>query len=95
VKKRLRLLLEFGAQGFGGLNYVGLVFLGVLAKGLNFYRQFEVASALDPVRKVIGAASFYRKTAMCDKALIGRIAMAPLPVWFAQDHEQTLKKLSL
>lgn len=31
----LTLLLEFGAQGFGGLNDIGLVFLGVLAKGLN------------------------------------------------------------
>ena len=33
--ERLATLLKLGAQGFGRLNNIGLVFLGVLAKGLD------------------------------------------------------------
>lgn len=33
--KGLSALLEFSAQGFSGLNDIGLVFLGVLTKGLD------------------------------------------------------------
>lgn len=81
----------FGCRCYGYSTYNGLTM-----NACNyFYRQFEAASAMDPVRKVIGAASFYQSVSECDKALIGRMAFAPLPVWFAQDHEQTLKKLSL
>jgi hypothetical protein len=43
-KKGLTLFLEFGAQGFGRFNYIGLVFLGVLAKGLDKRNQNPVHS---------------------------------------------------
>jgi len=81
----------FGCRCYGYSTYNGLT----MNACDYFYRQFEVASAMDPVRKVIGATSFYKNVSECDKVLIGRIALAPLPVWFAQNHEQTLKKLSL
>lgn len=80
----------FGCRCYGYASYNG-----VTINACNyFYRQFEVASTLSPVRKVIGAVSFYRYAALCDKNLLGRVAVAPLPVWFAQSHEQVLEKVS-
>ncbi|OGI09267.1 MAG: hypothetical protein A3F80_03275 [Candidatus Melainabacteria bacterium RIFCSPLOWO2_12_FULL_35_11] len=61
--------------------------------GCNFFNeQFKAATNLTPVRKVIDMLSFADFVKLTDKQLIGVNVVAPIPVWFAQDHEKALWK---
>lgn len=80
----------FGCRGYGYSSYDGITF-----KGCNyFYEQFRAATKLNHVRKVLSAASFFNFVKLTDKKLIGQKVMAPIPVWFAQSHEETIKKVT-
>ncbi len=79
----------FGCRGYGYSSHDGITF-----KGCNFfYEQFKAATKLHHIRKVVSAASFFDYARLTDEELIGKKVMAPIPVWFAQSHEETLKKV--
>ncbi len=60
-----------------------------------FFRQIKGASRLSTTRKAINIGSFYSFANQADLKLIGKTPMAPIPIWFAQSHEEVLKNLSL
>ena len=69
---------------------------GVKYKGCNyFFEQLKNANMLTPVRKVISMESFFNFAKLVDEKLIGKRVIAPIPVWFAQSHEETMKKVLL
>lgn len=73
------------AYGYGSQD-------GVKYKGCNYlYDQYKFATGLHDERKVINMDSFYEFTTEIDRKLIGDKILAPIPVWFAQNHEETLK----
>ena len=79
----------FGCRGYGYSSYDGITF-----KGCNyFYEQFKSATKLNHIRKVVSAVSFFDYVRLTDEKLIGQKIMAPIPVWFAQSHEETMKKV--
>ncbi len=79
----------FSCRGYGYSSYDGITF-----KGCNyFYEQFRAATKLNHIRKVLSAVSFFNFAKLTDDKLIGQKVMAPIPVWFAQSHEKTLKKV--
>ena len=79
----------FTCRGYGYTSFDGINF-----KGCNyFYEQFKAATKLNHVRKVISATSFFKYARLIDEKLIGQKVMAPLPVWFAQSHEETVRKV--
>ena len=79
----------FGCRGYGYSSYDGITF-----KGCNyFYEQFRSATKLSHIRKVVSAVSFFNFIKLVDEKLIGQKVMAPIPVWFAQNHEETIKKV--
>ncbi|MBI3590066.1 MAG: hypothetical protein HY094_01650 [Candidatus Melainabacteria bacterium] len=58
--------------------------------GCNFYiEQFKVATTLTPMRKVIDMLTFGAFVKLTDEKLLGIDVVAPIPVWFAQDHKRT------
>lgn len=59
-----------------------------------FYLQFIKANKLTDVRKVINMASFFDFAKETDEKLIGQRVIAPIPVWFAQTHEETIRKVN-
>lgn len=60
-------------------------------KGCNYYKeQFCNASGLSNERKVIDVFSLNDFVSDIDDCLIGTKVIAPIPVWFAQDYEETL-----
>lgn len=68
---------------------------GIRYKGCNyFFEQLKSATKLSEVRKVINMASFSDFAKLTDKQLIGKRIIAPIPVWFAQSHEETLEKIN-
>ena len=68
---------------------------GIRFKGCNyFYNQLKGATKLTNARKVINMASFFKFTKTTDEKLIGKKVIAPIPVWFAHSHEETLIKLN-
>lgn len=74
------------AFGYGSGNRV-------LFKGCNYYlAQFNAACGLTNILKVIDIFSFNYFVRELDKTLIETNVVAPLPVWFAQSHEETLWK---
>ncbi len=61
--------------------------------GCNFFNeQFKAATTLTPIRKVIDMLSFADFVKLTDNQLIGVNVVAPIPIWFAQDHEKALWK---
>lgn len=58
-----------------------------------FYLQFITANKLADVRKVINMASFFDFAKETDEKLIGKRIIAPIPVWFAQNHNETIAKI--
>lgn len=75
------------AYGFGSQD-------GSRYKGCNyFFEQFKSATTLTKVRKVINIASFKNFAKLVDEKLIGKGIAAPIPVWFAQSHEETMEKI--
>ncbi len=67
---------------------------GIRYKGCNyFFEQLKSATKLSEVRKVINMASFFNFAKLTDEQLIGKRIIAPIPVWFAQSHEETLIKV--
>jgi len=79
----------FGCRGYGYSSYDGITF-----KGCNyFYEQFRSATKLNHIRKVVSAVSFFNFIRLVDEKLIGQKVMAPIPVWFAQNHEETIRKV--
>lgn len=58
-----------------------------------FFLQFSSANKLSDVRKVVNMASFFDFAKETDEKLIGTRIIAPIPVWFAQTHEETLEKI--
>lgn len=58
-----------------------------------FFDQFKGATKLSDVRKVINMASFFDFASSADKFFLGRVVLAPIPVWFAQSYEETLEKI--
>lgn len=78
----------FGCRGYGYSSYDGIAF-----KGCNyFYEQLKAATKLNHIRKVLNAASFFNFATLVDEKLIGYKILAPIPIWFAQSHEETIKK---
>ncbi len=78
----------FSCRGYGYSSFDGITF-----KGCNyFYEQFKAATKLNHIRKVLSAASFFNFTRLTDDKLIGYKIMAPIPIWFAQSHEEAVKK---
>ncbi|MBI3590575.1 MAG: YkgJ family cysteine cluster protein [Candidatus Melainabacteria bacterium] len=59
-----------------------------------FFDQVKAASRLTLERKAINIRSFFEFAKLTDEKLIGRRIVAPIPVWFAQSHEETLKKIN-
>ncbi len=59
-----------------------------------FKEQMSVANKLSPERKAINITSFANFANLTDKKLIGTAVIAPIPVWFAQEHEITVWKAS-
>ncbi len=83
----------YEARPFTCRAYSYSSFSGITFKGCNyFYEQFKRANKLSNVRKVIDAKSFFNFAKLTDTKLIGEKVMAPLPVWFAQNHEETVAK---
>ena len=79
----------FGCRGYGYSSYDGITF-----KGCNyFYEQLRSATKLNHIRKVVSAVSFFNFATLVDEKLIGERVMAPIPLWFAQSHEETIKKV--
>lgn len=75
------------AYGFGSSE-------GALYKGCNyFFEQLKSATKLNSVRKVINMKSFFDFAGKVDKKLVGKKVAAPIPVWFAEDHDATVKRL--
>ena len=65
---------------------------GIKYKGCNyFFEQLKGATKLNPVRKVINMKSFFDFAKHIDEMLIGNNVLAPIPVWLAQSHEETVK----
>ena len=61
--------------------------------GCNFFNeQFKTATSLTPIRKVIDMIPFADFVKLTDNQLLGTNVVAPIPVWFAQDHEKTVWK---
>lgn len=58
-----------------------------------FFEQLKGATKLNNTRKIINTASFVEFAKLCDEKLVGKSIIAPIPVWFAQSHEQTLEKI--
>lgn len=68
---------------------------GGMYKGCNYYyEQFKSSTQLNNIRKVISMMPFYDYVGEIDIKLVGIKVAAPIPVWFAQSHEETLKLLS-
>lgn len=83
----------YEARPFTCRAYSYSSFSGITFKGCNyFYEQFKRANKLSNVRKVIDAKSFFNFAKLTDRKLIGEKVMAPLPVWFAQSHEETVAR---
>ena len=79
----------FACRAYGFSSHDGVTF-----KGCNyFFEQFKSVTNMHHVRKVIDASSFYKFAKDADETLIGTKIMAPLPIWFAQSHEETMKKV--
>ena len=79
----------FACRAYGFSSHDGVTF-----KGCNyFFEQFKSVTNMHHVRKVIDATSFYKFAKDADETLIGTKIMAPLPIWFAQSHEETMKKV--
>ena len=77
----------FGCRAYGYSSYDGITF-----KGCNYlFEQFKSATKMHHVRKVIDATSFYKYISLSDKVLIDQKVMAPLPRWFAQDYDETVR----
>lgn len=75
------------AYGYGSQD-------GVKFKGCNYlYSQYKFATDLHDERKVVNMHSFYDFTTEADRKMIGEKVLAPIPVWFAQSHEETMKIL--
>ena len=67
---------------------------GARFKGCSyFFEQFKGATKLHDVRKVINMESFTEFVKLTDKELIGKRVVAPIPVWFAQSHKETMEKI--
>lgn len=67
---------------------------GIKYKGCNyFFEQIKGATKLNDIRKVINMPSFFEFAKLIDEKLIGRRVIAPIPVWFAQSHEETVEKV--
>ena len=76
------------AFGFGSMN-------GTKFKGCDYFlEQFKRANNLTNTRKLINIESFNEFARNVDFKLIGKKIIAPIPVWFAQSHEETLKKIN-
>ncbi len=55
--------------------------------GCNYFsEQFNNATSLTNIRKVIDIVSFNKFIKLLDKNLIGASYFAPIPVWFGQEH---------
>ena len=68
---------------------------GVRYKGCDyFYKQFKKATKLSDVRKIINMASFFNFVKKTDEKLVGKRIFAPIPVWFAQSYDETMKKIN-
>ncbi len=68
---------------------------GARYQGCEYYfQQIKGASRLTKTRKAINIESFFRFANKADEKLIGKKILAPLPVWFAQTHEETMEKLN-
>ncbi len=67
--------------------------LGMLLRACSFYQeQLYAANGLSPIRKVLDIISFTNFIQLVDKKLLGTTVIAPIPVWFAQDHKLTVWK---
>ncbi len=60
-----------------------------------FHEQFKYASGLSGVRELIDVYSFVNFMGRTDEALLETKVLAPIPVWFAQNHEETVWKAKL
>lgn len=75
------------AFGYGSID-------GTLFRGCNyFFEQLKAACELTNTRKVLNIESFNEFARNVDIKLIGKKIIAPIPVWFAQSHEETLEKI--
>ena len=79
----------FACRAYGFSTHDGVTFKGCS----YFFEQFKSATKLNHIRKVVDATSFYKYSKMTDEKLIGEKVSAPLPIWFAQDYEATVKKV--
>ncbi len=60
-------------------------------KGCGYFMtQFNVASFVNRIRKVINCSSVESLFGKIDEILIGDKVLAPIPVWLAQSHNETL-----
>lgn len=67
---------------------------GIRYKGCNyFFEQLKGATKLHDIRKVIDMESFFNFAKLTDEKLIGKRIIAPIPVWFAQSHEDVVSRL--
>ncbi len=76
------------AYGYGSQD-------GVKYKGCNyFFEQFKFATNLHDERKVINMQSFFDFAQEVDEKLLGKKILAPIPIWFAQSHDETMKMVN-
>ena len=75
------------AYGYGSTNSVEL------RSCTYFTEQIKAANDLTHERKVINIFQLSKFAELLDKKLIKIDVIAPIPVWFAQSHEETLKKI--
>lgn len=79
----------FMCRAYGYTTSVGKISL----RGCNFFRvQYKIASILNRVRKLINYSMGQKFFLDADKELIGESVLAPIPVWFAQNYEETVWK---
>ncbi|MBI1857502.1 MAG: hypothetical protein HYR97_00050 [Candidatus Melainabacteria bacterium] len=80
----------FICRSYGYANSSGNSFNGCSF----YYEQLKMATGLTSVRKIIDGFSFMRFAVKADEKLLGKSVYAPIPVWFADDHEKTVWKAS-
>lgn len=68
---------------------------GYRFKGCNyFFEQFRSATTLHDYRKILNMQSFTDFSLKIDKEIFGKKVSGPIPLWFAGNHEETMRKVN-
>ena len=68
---------------------------GYKFKGCNyFFEQFRSATTLHDYRKILNMQSFTDFSLKIDREIFGKKVSGPIPLWFAENHEETMKKVT-